>query len=711
MAMGEHVCNKSPINSSSSPLERRELLPTSTSLATSAMSRIAAKESKGAKFKPLAPIDSVAANKAFLRPSPGNFTSRSASPLTASSRPRSPFRAPQSSLSARLPPNPSSPPGLVNLDCAFPPFPAARSRSATKTGVPPLLKLHKPSASDQPPIPPLQHRRTATPAVNEELNNGQSPMAPPPLSQSLPESKDQASSSTTMLDMFHRRNFSVDSKSSYRTSHSSKLSMAMSNHRPSVGSLLRAARPSEDVPPMPPPPARSQTGSPSSFGNLSQSVKSTKIHHSERSERDLDLGITTETSDSRAEDEEADSGLYKSLREHLRLDVTNLSEENETSTSAPAEIKYQPFRPSAFSRENHETQKEYDGFNADQKFSDMDSDDEETLSVSNFARSLGLDISDSSAESSSSEFSRPETGSGSSMSSLPSEENLSRYKPLEPGRLYSVSEESLSRNRRRMLDESAQSESPTELEPPPPLPMHLVSPDSPTDPAILQGSVSLIPENKCRQPEPRSPLRPNMPRSATAPTPRARPKGRCKGCGELIMGKSVSSADGRLTGRYHRACFVCYHCRAPFETADFYVLDDHPYCAQHYHELNGSLCSSCNQGIEGQYLETVERTGHGPSDRQKFHPGCLRCFMCQISLNGDYFEWNGQVYCERDARRAAAMPPRNYRRPTVASSPLSPYPPGSSGRLDPYGLGHGHYPAPSGPKRFPERRTTRLMMI
>ena len=31
-------------------------------------------------------------------------------------------------------------------------------------------------------------------------------------------------------------------------------------------------------------------------------------------------------------------------------------------------------------------------------------------------------------------------------------------------------------------------------------------------------------------------------------------KGTCRGCGETIRGKSVSSADGRLTGRYHKQC-------------------------------------------------------------------------------------------------------------------------------------------------------------
>ena len=105
------------------------------------------------------------------------------------------------------------------------------------------------------------------------------------------------------------------------------------------------------------------------------------------------------------------------------------------------------------------------------------------------------------------------------------------------------------------------------------------------------------------------------------PTPARRPttgnKGQCRGCGEIILGKSVSSADGRLTGRFHKQCFVCKTCKEPFQTADFYVLQNNPYCARHYHELNGSLCKTCDRGIEGQYLETEVK--------QKFHPHCFTC--------------------------------------------------------------------------------------
>ncbi|PFH58243.1 hypothetical protein XA68_13992 [Ophiocordyceps unilateralis] len=126
-------------------------------------------------------------------------------------------------------------------------------------------------------------------------------------------------------------------------------------------------------------------------------------------------------------------------------------------------------------------------------------------------------------------------------------------------------------------------------------------------------------------------------------------RGDCKACGLPIKGKSISSADGRLTGKYHKACFVCTTCSEPFQSTEFYVLGDKPYCEQHYHRLNGSLCGSCGRGIEGQYVEDESRI--------KYHIGCFRCLDCGRSLSDGYFEVDGKAYCERDAWRRTQPPP------------------------------------------------------
>jgi hypothetical protein len=156
-------------------------------------------------------------------------------------------------------------------------------------------------------------------------------------------------------------------------------------------------------------------------------------------------------------------------------------------------------------------------------------------------------------------------------------------------------------------------------------------------------------------PRPGNPY-PSPPRSGHGPNT---PKGQCRACSLPIKGKSISSADGRLTGRYHKACFSCTHCRSPFETSTFYVFQDQPYCSHHYHEKNHSLCQDCDTGIEGEYLqvEFFESASNGmsPTDNTKqvkFHRGCFRCTICRRQLDSEYYDVDGRAYCEEDAMQA-----------------------------------------------------------
>ncbi|RPB12214.1 hypothetical protein P167DRAFT_545730 [Morchella conica CCBAS932] len=192
---------------------------------------------------------------------------------------------------------------------------------------------------------------------------------------------------------------------------------------------------------------------------------------------------------------------------------------------------------------------------------------------------------------------------------------------------------------------------------PPPQPAPLKR--QPPPPGVYQEP----PARPSREPSQTRPL--NIQRNRTPPPPVPRPvdelfmdvqskpqqqersrrpavsKGPCRGCGEEIFGKSISSADGRLTGRYHKACFVCQDCRKPFESAEFYVHDNLPYCERHYHQRNQSLCPTCDTGIEGPCLETEWH--------ERYHPTCFSCSECACSLGGDYFELNGRPYCEQHA--------------------------------------------------------------
>ncbi|KAL6700665.1 hypothetical protein J3F84DRAFT_127180 [Trichoderma pleuroticola] len=222
-------------------------------------------------------------------------------------------------------------------------------------------------------------------------------------------------------------------------------------------------------------------------------------------------------------------------------------------------------------------------------------------------------------------------------------------------------------------------------------------------------------QSPARQSQPAPPVSPprQSPLRQSQPTPRESPRkvsrdlkaskdlklpsrGDCKACGEPITGKSVSSADGRLTGRYHKACFVCATCSNPFTSAEFYVLNDKPYCEQHYHKLNGSLCGTCGRGIEGQFVEDESRVKH--------HIDCFCCLDCGRPLSDGYFEVDGRAYCERDAlRRTQPPPPAPYaqgpRRGGYGGPGPRPYG-GPPGRMGPGGPGPrpGYGPGPGLPR-------------
>ncbi|KAJ5115494.1 hypothetical protein NUU61_001253 [Penicillium alfredii] len=623
-------------------------------------------------------IDPSIANRAFLQPNvptpASSVGSHVPSPHSIASAPRSP-----------RPHQAEDDSDVINLDSVLS-FPMPGNRSPARFGTPgPMGEGTTPRS-----MPPAPSPRLGLDQVPENVQLPPSPLPPPP-----------------EPGYSHHRSDSVASHSSYRTSFASTR-YASSTGRSSTNSLSRGLRTfMDDTPPVPPAPLRTpHKGSFSRDSNLS-------VSSSYRSDRGdtysgFDFGIPTDRH----------SGLHDLPEEH--------SVDSPRSNGQTQDFQRSPrthLHPAAADSISY----------ARRKNSDATSDS--GLSVTSFARALGLEDHVNKADSStaSSDSSPSETRSGSSMSSLPSDASLHRHKAIDPLNLGPLVEELPPRTRQTILEIPGRVRS--TMDEVPPIPAAFFSPDSPTDPSINQGGLSLISE----KPEKRAEIarkevpspNPQRPRAPTSPIPRpptrsntlsstGRSKGRCKGCNEEITGKSISSSDGRLTGRYHRGCFVCFECHSPFQTADFYVLNNRPFCAQHYHERNGSLCSTCHNGIEGHYLETVEQN-RGRSDRRRFHPECLQCRACRVLLKGDYFEWNGEVFCERDARRAAAAyypPPPGRRRPTLGSSPLSQsreFTPGAHPPPSPGPGAGGLRPGPrfpsGGARRFPERRTTKLMMV
>ncbi|KAF2666665.1 hypothetical protein BT63DRAFT_315218 [Microthyrium microscopicum] len=123
--------------------------------------------------------------------------------------------------------------------------------------------------------------------------------------------------------------------------------------------------------------------------------------------------------------------------------------------------------------------------------------------------------------------------------------------------------------------------------------------------------------------------------------PNTTPRPPCRGCLQPITGPSLRDRSGRLSGRYHRACFTCVDCSAPFPSGEFYVLNDTPLCKRDYHLRNGSCCVRCSDGIEGQYVDT--------DGRSKWHTECFSCVRCDEVLGQEYWEVDGRQMCRRHA--------------------------------------------------------------
>ncbi|EEP75443.1 predicted protein [Uncinocarpus reesii 1704] len=643
-----------------------------------------------------------------------------------------------------------------HLQVAFPPFPrpasraSAKNRSRSRT----LVKGDR----VQSPLATSPSESTAD-HIDSRLDQSLPALPALILSQDDQEQEEQERRRRSRANK-HKREISIDSKSLYRMSVASSrygesLSRGSTPGIPNTANLRGYHNFLDEIPPLPACPIKSVTPSPFTAAPEPYRFPSDEAYENDRvtASPPRSAGLSTGL---------PGFELGFPIDQEPPKPQDRHSQTARLSNGSSDFVRPEPARPD--SPVASKSSAALPAYTVDQDFS-----------VSNFARGLGLgDPYHATNNSTSSSDSSPsDTATTSSCSTQPSEPPSADIKP-----------------------------------PPSPYKYDL---DSPTDPLFQQGRFKRTPpkyerfvelphdsepeglngdtESSSSRPSSQRDHVPNKMESLVrAPAPPKSPgprRIRCRGCGELIVGKSVSSADGRLTGRWHKACFVCYTCRSPFQTADFYVLNNNPYCGQHYHELNGSLCSSCGRGIEGPCLQAegmVRDEKDGKEKRQLFHPDCFTCKTCRIVLKGDYLEWNGDVYCDRDGRRAAAMaypppspglrpgpspgpgqnpgfngPPPGYgRRPSYNSPPVAGPPRGGPGpgpgrapaptrgrgrgnnfsrpgNRGPGGPPPGMYPPkpnsgfppgkplprggagglqpPPGPRRFPERRTTKLMML
>lgn len=152
--------------------------------------------------------------------------------------------------------------------------------------------------------------------------------------------------------------------------------------------------------------------------------------------------------------------------------------------------------------------------------------------------------------------------------------------------------------------------------------------------------------------------------SPTSSPPKTHRKGPCRGCNKPITGKSVTSRDGKLSGRWHRDCFCCVGCgTSDFSDrpagmprggpAEFYILDNQPMCYACYHISNNSFCKICGLGIEGRCLD---------DGYLRYHEECAVCTTCQTpltrsgnvatqgSLSPDVYVLNNELYCSKHGK-------------------------------------------------------------
>lgn len=118
--------------------------------------------------------------------------------------------------------------------------------------------------------------------------------------------------------------------------------------------------------------------------------------------------------------------------------------------------------------------------------------------------------------------------------------------------------------------------------------------------------------------------------------------GPCRNCHKEVVGKGIySKHENELSGQWHRGCFKCITCSKPFsKRVPCYILDDQPYCQLHFHEKNNSICKVCNGFIEGECLENDKN--------ERFHPSCLKCYICAKVIGQDYYVFNHEhTICNR----------------------------------------------------------------
>lgn len=116
------------------------------------------------------------------------------------------------------------------------------------------------------------------------------------------------------------------------------------------------------------------------------------------------------------------------------------------------------------------------------------------------------------------------------------------------------------------------------------------------------------------------------------------PEEKCAACYEEFPVEGVTILDA-MGKTWHVECFRCSICQTPLPES-YYVVDDQPYCKDHYYETTAHKCQACGNYITGPTM-TVGMS-------RMYHPECFTCSSCGIPFGekDPYTLFNtGQLRC------------------------------------------------------------------
>jgi hypothetical protein len=88
---------------------------------------------------------------------------------------------------------------------------------------------------------------------------------------------------------------------------------------------------------------------------------------------------------------------------------------------------------------------------------------------------------------------------------------------------------------------------------------------------------------------------------------------------------------------FHKECFRCHGCKKKLD-GKFFSKDDNAYCAK-CHKASQEQCSVCKEKIVGDCVV---------NNNTYYHPGCMKCHVCEEPLKNSYFFFQNKPICEKD---------------------------------------------------------------